>query len=59
MRLEIEGYNLGFQVGRGLVPHQPCFGVLTSGTRESTRSTRLCPPPADKVEGNGSWDAQL
>ena len=31
--------DLAFQVGRGLVrliPHQPCFGVLTAGTREST-----------------------
>ena len=26
------------QVGRGLVPRQPCFGVLTAGTRESIRS---------------------
>ncbi len=22
--------DLAFQVGRGLVPHQPCFGVLTA-----------------------------
>ncbi len=52
--------DLAFQVGRGLVPHQPCFGVLTKGTRESTRrSPRLCPPEAGKAEGNGSWDAQL
>jgi len=28
----------GPQVGRGLVPRQPCFGVLTAGTRESIRS---------------------
>ncbi len=49
---------LKLQVGRGLVPHQPCFGVLTACTRESTRSPRLCPPEAGKAEGNGRWDAQ-
>ncbi len=48
-----------FQVGRGLVPHQPCFGVLTASTRESTRSPQLCPPPAGKAERNESWNAQL
>ncbi len=41
-----------FEVGRGLVPHQPCFGVLTVGARESIRSPRLCPPEAGKAEGN-------
>ncbi len=50
---------LAFQVGPGLVPHQPCFGVLTAGTREATRCPQLCPPPAGKAEGNGSWDAKL
>ncbi len=45
--------DLARQVGRGLVPHQPCFGVLTSGTRESTRSPRLCSPEAGKDEGIG------
>ncbi len=30
--------HLAFQVGRGLVPHQPCFGVLTAGTREANDS---------------------
>ena len=37
--------DLAFHVGRGLfrlVPHQPCFGVLTAGTRGLTRSPRLC-----------------
>ncbi len=29
--------GLAFQVGRGLVPYQSCFGVLTADTRESTR----------------------
>ncbi len=48
--------ELAFQVGRGLVPHQPCFGVLTVGTRDLTRSPRLCPPEAGKAEGIGSWD---
>ncbi len=51
--------DLAFQVGRGLVPHQPCFGVLTAVTRKSTRSPRLCPPPADKAEENESSDALL
>ncbi len=41
--------DLAFQVGRGLGPHQPCFGVLTDGTNESTRSPRLCPAPAGKA----------
>jgi len=51
--------DLALQVGRGLVPHQPCFGVLTAGTRESTRSPRFCPLEAGKAERNGSWDAQV
>ena len=51
--------DLAFQVGRGLVPLQLCFDVLTAGTRESTRSRRLFPPEAGKADGNGSWDAQL
>ncbi len=49
--------DLAFQVGRGLVPLQPCFGVLKADIRESTGSPQLCPPPAGKAEGNGSWDA--
>ncbi len=53
------GAGLVIQVGRGLVPHQPCFGVLTAGTRESTPfALGLARPLRAKPRGVVSWAAK-
>ncbi len=45
-----QGVEAISQVDRGLVPHQPCFGVLTTRSRSLLLLLRVGPPSAGKRE---------